>query len=130
MNDSYWVPGSDAPVFLCVGGEGPPLDGTAVRSVLRNSYERLACNDGVVHMFVQCWDKEVVIDVASDVEEAKESYLMNGGLGQWFGLECELCYNEDLEMCIFEDDAEQTGRALTATSPSSISQRPRPSCLR
>lgn len=30
VNDTFWVPGSDAPVFLCVGGEGPPLDGSVV----------------------------------------------------------------------------------------------------
>jgi hypothetical protein len=30
VNDSFWQPGSDAPVFICVGGEGPPLDGSAV----------------------------------------------------------------------------------------------------
>jgi hypothetical protein len=30
VNDSHWLPGSRAPVFLCVGGEGPPLDGSVV----------------------------------------------------------------------------------------------------
>jgi hypothetical protein len=30
VNATYWTPGSDAPVFLCVGGEGPPLDGSVV----------------------------------------------------------------------------------------------------
>lgn len=30
VNDTYWRPGTTAPVFLCVGGEGPPLDGSAV----------------------------------------------------------------------------------------------------
>lgn len=30
VNDTFWTPGSNAPVFLCVGGEGPPLDGSAV----------------------------------------------------------------------------------------------------
>jgi len=30
VNDTFWVPGSDAPVFLCVGGEGPPLSGASV----------------------------------------------------------------------------------------------------
>jgi len=29
-NDTFWVPGSDTPVFLCVGGEGPALHGDAV----------------------------------------------------------------------------------------------------
>lgn len=30
VNDQYFKPGSDGPVFLCVGGEGPPLDGMVV----------------------------------------------------------------------------------------------------
>ena len=30
VNDTFFVPGSNAPVFLCVGGEGPPLDGSVV----------------------------------------------------------------------------------------------------
>ena len=30
MNDTFWVPGSDAPIFLCVGGEGPQLDGSVL----------------------------------------------------------------------------------------------------
>mmetsp|Transcript_40468 Transcript_40468/g.88446 ORF Transcript_40468/g.88446 Transcript_40468/m.88446 type:complete len:581 (-) Transcript_40468:169-1911(-) len=30
VNDTFWEPGSDAPIFLCVGGEGPVLDGSAV----------------------------------------------------------------------------------------------------
>jgi len=30
VNDTFFVPGSDAPVFVCVGGEGPPLDGSVV----------------------------------------------------------------------------------------------------
>ena len=30
MNATFWEKGSDAPVFLCVGGEGPPLDGSVV----------------------------------------------------------------------------------------------------
>ena len=31
VNATYWEgPGSTAPVFLCVGGEGPPLDGSVV----------------------------------------------------------------------------------------------------
>eukprot|EP00755_Sulcionema_specki_P021798 Sspe_Gene.74964::Locus_46842_Transcript_1_1_Confidence_1.000_Length_1086::g.74964::m.74964 len=40
VNDTYWTPGSAAPVFLCVGGEGPPLDG----SVVSNSVH---CNNAV-----------------------------------------------------------------------------------
>ena len=30
VNDSQWIPASRAPVFLCIGGEGPPLDGSVV----------------------------------------------------------------------------------------------------
>ena len=30
VNDTYFTPGSNAPIFLCVGGEGPALDATAV----------------------------------------------------------------------------------------------------
>ena len=30
VNDTFWEPGSDAPVFLCVGGEGPALSGSVV----------------------------------------------------------------------------------------------------
>ena len=30
VNDTFWRPGSDAPIFLCVGGEGPALDGSVV----------------------------------------------------------------------------------------------------
>lgn len=39
-NETYWSKLPDAPVFLCVGGEGPPLD----RSVLVSSVH---CNDMV-----------------------------------------------------------------------------------
>jgi len=40
VNDTFWKPGSEAPVFLCVGGEGPALDGSAVVSSVH-------CNDAV-----------------------------------------------------------------------------------
>eukprot|EP00657_Telonema_sp_P-1_P009265 TRINITY_DN3456_c0_g1_i2.p1 TRINITY_DN3456_c0_g1~~TRINITY_DN3456_c0_g1_i2.p1 ORF type:complete len:454 (+),score=116.90 TRINITY_DN3456_c0_g1_i2:66-1427(+) len=30
VNDTFFARGSSAPVFLCVGGEGPPIDGSAV----------------------------------------------------------------------------------------------------
>lgn len=30
VNENQWESGSDAPVFLCVGGEGPPIDASAV----------------------------------------------------------------------------------------------------
>jgi hypothetical protein len=40
VNDSQWIPGSQAPVFLCVGGEGPPLDGSVVTASVH-------CNDAV-----------------------------------------------------------------------------------
>ena len=32
VNDTFWAgPKSGAPVFLCVGGEGPPFDGSVVQ---------------------------------------------------------------------------------------------------
>jgi serine protease 16 len=40
VNDTFWRRGSRAPVFLCLGGEGPPLDGSAVRASVH-------CNDAV-----------------------------------------------------------------------------------
>jgi hypothetical protein len=40
VNDSQWIPGSYAPVFLCIGGEGPPLDGSVVTASVH-------CNDAV-----------------------------------------------------------------------------------
>lgn len=30
VNDTFWKGNANAPVFLCVGGEGPPLDGSVV----------------------------------------------------------------------------------------------------
>jgi len=33
VNDTYFVPGSDAPVFLCIGGEGPLYGDAVVNSV-------------------------------------------------------------------------------------------------
>ena len=30
VNASFWEPGSKSPIFLCVGGEGPALDGSVV----------------------------------------------------------------------------------------------------
>jgi len=62
VNDTFWTPGSVAPVFLCVGGEGPPLDGSAVVSSVH-------CNDAVEmlketgalmfaleHRYYGCWN--------------------------------------------------------------------------
>jgi serine protease 16 len=40
VNDTFWRRGSRSPVFLCLGGEGPPLDGSAVRASVH-------CNDAV-----------------------------------------------------------------------------------
>lgn len=31
VNATYWKSGSDAPIFLCVGGEGPAMDASAVK---------------------------------------------------------------------------------------------------
>jgi len=62
VNDTFWAPGSSAPVFLCVGGEGPPLDGSAVVASVH-------CNDAVElivemkalmfaleHRYYGCWN--------------------------------------------------------------------------
>lgn len=32
VNDTFWQQGSGAPIFLCVGGEGPALDASAVQN--------------------------------------------------------------------------------------------------
>lgn len=32
VNDTFWKPQSSAPIFLCVGGEGPALDASAVQN--------------------------------------------------------------------------------------------------
>lgn len=40
MNDTFWKGDPNAPVFLCCGGEGPPLDGSVVRASPH-------CNDAV-----------------------------------------------------------------------------------
>ncbi|CAJ1370987.1 unnamed protein product [Effrenium voratum] len=32
VNDTFWQKGSGAPIFLCVGGEGPALDASAVQN--------------------------------------------------------------------------------------------------
>lgn len=40
VEESYWSKKDDAPVFLCVGGEGPPLDETVLSSSVH-------CNDMV-----------------------------------------------------------------------------------
>ena len=40
VNATFWTPGSGAPVFLCVGGEGPALDGSVVVSSVH-------CNNAV-----------------------------------------------------------------------------------
>ncbi|CAE8614155.1 unnamed protein product [Polarella glacialis] len=40
INDTFWTPGSDAPIFLCVGGEGPAIDGSAISSSVH-------CNNAV-----------------------------------------------------------------------------------
>lgn len=40
---TYWSRGADAPVFLCVGGEGPPLDKTVL---VASSH----CNDMIEYL--------------------------------------------------------------------------------
>lgn len=62
VNDTFWKQGSDAPVFLCVGGEGPPMDGSAVvHSVHCNvAVELLADTHALMfaleHRYYGCWN--------------------------------------------------------------------------
>ena len=60
VNDTFWVPGSDAPIFLCVGGEGPPLTGASVVASVHCSVasqwlaETKALMFGVEHRYYGC----------------------------------------------------------------------------
>lgn len=60
VNDSFWTPGSDAPIFLCVGGEGPPLDGSAVTSSVHCNVavewlsSKKACMFALEHRYYGC----------------------------------------------------------------------------
>lgn len=60
VNDTFWVPGSDAPVFVCVGGEGPALTGASVVASVHCSVasqwlqETKALMFGVEHRYYGC----------------------------------------------------------------------------
>ena len=72
VNDTFWVPGSDAPVFLCVGGEGPPLDGSVVVASphCNNAVEWLpetkALMLAVEHRYYGCHNQSACPYTASD----------------------------------------------------------------
>jgi len=77
VNDTYFTPGSDAPVFLCVGGEGPPIDGSAVvRSVHCNVAvewlaETKALMVAVEHRYYGCHNKSACPYSSKDREPLK-----------------------------------------------------------
>ena len=49
LNDTFWKGNADSPVFLCVGGEGPPLDWKVlVSSVHCNDMTELASQVGAL----------------------------------------------------------------------------------
>jgi serine protease 16 len=60
VNDTFWVPGSDAPIFVCVGGEGPALTGASVVASVHCSVasqwlaETKALMFGVEHRYYGC----------------------------------------------------------------------------
>ena len=61
VNDTFWEgPASGAPVFLCVGGEGPPFDSSVVRSSVHcnNAVEWLQENKAIMfavqHRYYGC----------------------------------------------------------------------------
>lgn len=72
VNDTFFERGSDAPVFLCVGGEGPPIDGSAVvRSVHCNVAvewlaETKALMVAVEHRYYGCHNMSACPYSASD----------------------------------------------------------------
>ena len=74
VNDTFFVRGSDAPVFLCVGGEGPPIDGSAVvRSVHCNVavewlQETGALMVAVEHRYYGCHNASACPYSASDAK--------------------------------------------------------------
>jgi len=100
VNDTFWRPGSAAPVFLCVGGEGPALDRSAVvSSVHCNDAVELLPETGALmfaieHRYYGCWNasacpvanlstpgalrfhssRQALADIAGFVQHAKAAY--------------------------------------------------------
>ena len=72
VNDTFWEPGSDAPIYLCVGGEGPALDGSVVVASphCNNAVEWLpstkALMFAVEHRYYGCHNKSACPYSASD----------------------------------------------------------------
>eukprot|EP00658_Telonema_sp_P-2_P037547 TRINITY_DN2699_c0_g1_i1.p1 TRINITY_DN2699_c0_g1~~TRINITY_DN2699_c0_g1_i1.p1 ORF type:complete len:518 (-),score=124.16 TRINITY_DN2699_c0_g1_i1:465-2018(-) len=77
VNDTFFTPGSDAPVFLCVGGEGPPIDGSAVVSSVHCNVavewlpETKALMVAVEHRYYGCHNMSACPFSTSDKEPLK-----------------------------------------------------------
>eukprot|EP00756_Hemistasia_phaeocysticola_P048853 Hpha_TRINITY_DN23262_c0_g1::TRINITY_DN23262_c0_g1_i1::g.30229::m.30229 len=77
INDTYFSKGSDAPVFLCVGGEGPPIDGSAVVSSVHCNVavewlaETKALMVAVEHRYYGCHNMSACPYTAEDKEPLK-----------------------------------------------------------
>uniref|UniRef100_A0A7S2PMK7 Thymus-specific serine protease n=1 Tax=Zooxanthella nutricula TaxID=1333877 RepID=A0A7S2PMK7_9DINO len=104
VNDTFFTKGSSAPVFLCVGGEGPPLDGSAVvRSVHCNVAVEWLQETGALmfaleHRYYGCHNakacpvanlsepgalryhssRQALGDIASFIQFANEAYGLHG----------------------------------------------------
>eukprot|EP00930_Biecheleria_cincta_P086071 TRINITY_DN75437_c0_g1_i1.p1 TRINITY_DN75437_c0_g1~~TRINITY_DN75437_c0_g1_i1.p1 ORF type:complete len:586 (+),score=58.09 TRINITY_DN75437_c0_g1_i1:33-1760(+) len=109
VNDTFWQPGSDAPIFLCVGGEGPPLDGSAVVSSVHCNVaaEWLPTKDALMfaleHRYYGCHNlsacpvsnladskalsflssRQAIEDVASFVTAMIDRYNLRPGINKW-----------------------------------------------
>eukprot|EP00908_Phaeocystis_cordata_P002847 Transcript_13091.p1 GENE.Transcript_13091~~Transcript_13091.p1 ORF type:complete len:506 (-),score=202.27 Transcript_13091:1411-2928(-) len=77
VNDTFWEPGSDAPVYLCVGGEGPALSGAVVvaSAHCNNAVEWLpetkALMFAVEHRYYGCHNASACPYSADDKEPLK-----------------------------------------------------------
>jgi len=111
VNDTFWTPGSDAPIFLCVGGEGPPIDGSAVvKSVHCNVAvewlaEKKALMFALEHRYYGCHNmsacpvkdfeqkgalkylssRQAIEDVGSFVRQMNAQYSLKGNKWVTFG---------------------------------------------
>ena len=83
VNDTFWVPGSDAPIFVCVGGEGPALTGASVVASVHCSVasqwlaETKALMFGVEHRYYGCHNASAcpVDSMSSTARRLKSSTL-------------------------------------------------------
>lgn len=101
VNEGSWTPGSSAEIFLCVGGEGPPIDGSAVTGSVHCNIavewlgERNALMFALEHRYYGCHNmsacpvdnfddqkdalkylssRQAVEDVASFVQQMNKAY--------------------------------------------------------